>query len=150
QVSRQTESLVAVVRAVAKTSAGTGEVDTEIHDPTAGLRPGRDATVGYADAVGQGLIGAPAGRCTGHAVGGHPGLQDGHIHLRELDEPELPLLGHMILLVPVAAVGRSGDGSVPTRRCSDLQVSRQTESLVAVVRAVAKTSAGTGEVDTEI
>ena len=72
EVSRQTDSLVAVVRAVAKTSAGTGEVDTEIHEPAAGVRPGLAASVGDRDAVGLGLIGAPAGRCTGHAVGGHP------------------------------------------------------------------------------
>src|SRR5439155_1241466 len=68
-----------------------------------------------------------------------------HIHIGELGEPELPLLGHLILKDQVAAVGRSGDGDAQGHTGAGCQVSRQTDSLVAVVRAVAKTSAGTGE-----
>src|SRR5438874_1164156 len=103
QATGRKDSLVAVVRAVAKTSAGTGEVDTEIHEPAAGVRPGLAASVGDRDAVGLGLIGAPAGRCTGHTATLFPYTTLFRSHIGELGEPELPLLGHLILKDQVAA-----------------------------------------------
>src|SRR5438309_2245319 len=120
--------------------ANCREMNPQLHWVGASVEPGLAAIVGDRDAVDLALVVHPTGWCADYVVASHPLSDHRDVYIGELAEPELRLLGHLVLKDHAAAIRWGGDSDAQGCAGAGSQIGGQAESLIRIQLAVVPTA----------